>query len=157
MKTFDKFIGIALFVASIFGIAQIMELENQDKTIEAYESIHQQYYSKLNEAKRIKDTLQVDVRVYNVTKEQCGNTRGITHSGLKITKPERWVAVSPDLLKRFPHFSLINLKIPLAPMLDGKYMVTDKTDNMFRNRVDILVQNPHQIKLIFALKGQIIY
>ena len=102
------------------------------------------------------DTFCVHCTTYSPTKEQCGNDKGITHSGLVISKPERWVALSPDLLKEFPHLTTIYIEIPLAPQLNGEYMVTDKTSNRFKNRVDFMISNPNQFRCEFSLPGYII-
>ena len=102
------------------------------------------------------DTLNVHCTTYSPTKEQCGNDKGITHSGLVITKPERWVALSADLLKEFPHLTTIYIEIPLAPQLNGEYMVTDKTSNRFNKRVDFMISNPNQFRCEFSLPGYII-
>lgn len=133
------------------------EFEGIDKDL-FYQTTYNNIHSKMLEYKsKPFNKISVTITIYNPTKEQCGNNKGITQSGLKITKPIRWVALSPDLLKKFPHFSKIKINIPLAPQMNGIYMVTDKTSNKFTNRVDILIANPHEFKCHFKLDGYILY
>jgi 3D (Asp-Asp-Asp) domain-containing protein len=84
------------------------------------------------------DTSYVDV----VVTTYYANNNAVTYSGARVNEDSlnrnltHWVALSPDLLEKFP----INSKLTLyGSWLSGTYIVKDKTNNRLSNTVDILI------------------
>ena len=80
---------------------------------------------------------------YNPTSGQCDATPLVTGSGYKINlgklkrKEIKVVAVSRDLLKKYPYGSTIYVHQPVH--LRGTYRVEDTMNSRFKNRIDFLV------------------
>ena len=158
IASFIIFLSIIIAISVGLTLNYIQKDTSLEQMALSYKAAYSDIYNKMVDYKKIPfKKIPVIITVYNPTKKQCGNNRGITHSGLKITKPERWIALSPDLLKQFPHLSQVILEIPLAPQMSGIYIVTDKTSNRLSKTVDILISNPHQFNCHFKLKGFILY
>ena len=78
---------------------------------------------------------------YSPTSQECDSTPHITASGFKINlknpKKHRIIAVSRDLLKKLPFGTLV--KVTGAGKLNGVYVVEDKMNKRYKNRIDLLI------------------
>lgn len=85
--------------------------------------------------------------VYNPTEEQCDSDPLTTASGCKINLDRlkngklRWVAVSRDLLDKFPYGSYIYVWIDWNHPFNGVWRVTDCMNERYTNRIDFLTYN----------------
>lgn len=103
-------------------------------------------------------TMPVTITVYNATVGQCDNTPFGTADGsvIRPKHPQRWCGLSRDLLKLFPYGSKINIRIPLAPYLDGEWIVHDTGKRSSRNHVDLLISNPDVCYIRGKWEGEIV-
>jgi 3D (Asp-Asp-Asp) domain-containing protein len=94
------------------------------------------------------------ITMYNPEVKQCDATPFKTADGSTIDpkNPQRWVALSRDLLKIFPYGSKIMLKSKNAPIINGEYEVHDTG---IKNGVDILIANPNVCRLEGCWDGEI--
>lgn len=92
----------------------------------------------------------VTVTVYNALPGQCNADYLTTASGRKIVKARlnegelRWVALSRDLLEKYPYGSAIYLDLGENNEYTGEYLVADTMNVRYTKCVDILV--PDHIK-----------
>jgi 3D (Asp-Asp-Asp) domain-containing protein len=87
----------------------------------------------------IQDT--VTATTYKLTAKENGPYGNNMASGYKVSSKHpgnnRVIAVSPDLLKKFPYHT--DVLIEGAGKLDGKYKVEDVMSSRWHNRIDILL------------------
>jgi 3D (Asp-Asp-Asp) domain-containing protein len=128
-------------IAIVLFIAKFINNETEYKP-ERIVNVDKQYV--------LDTTLLEDVRIsiYHPTVGQTDKSPTITADGSVIDseKPQRWIAVSKDLLRIFPFGSKLNVKCDIAPIVNGEYEVHDTG---CAEGVDILVANP----IVFDLKG----
>lgn len=83
---------------------------------------------------------KVEVTVYNATPEQCNADYLVTASGYEIDPmnalSSRTIAVSRDLIHKYPFGSKVLLK---SPKYSGVYTVRDLMNKRYTNTVDILI------------------
>jgi len=83
----------------------------------------------------------VTLTTYSPTSQECDSTPHITASGFKINlknpKKHRIIAISRDLLKKLPFGTLV--KVTGAGKLNGVYVVEDKMNKRYKNRIDLLI------------------
>lgn len=83
----------------------------------------------------------VTLTTYCPTSQECDSTPHITASGFKINlknpKKHRIIAISRDLLKKLPFGTLV--KVTGAGKLNGVYVVEDKMNKRYKNRIDLLI------------------
>ena len=83
---------------------------------------------------------KVTVTVYNAVPGQTDDSPDVTASGfnLNLNNPEqhRIVAVSRDLLKKFPYGDTVYVK---GTSYDGLYIVQDIMNARYRNTIDLLI------------------
>jgi 3D (Asp-Asp-Asp) domain-containing protein len=88
----------------------------------------------------------VTASVYNAVAEQCNedylNTAFMFHLGTGSHFKHRIIAVSRDLLTKYPNGTKVCLK---GTKYDGVYTVRDKMNKRFKNRIDILIDKSMQI------------
>lgn len=84
--------------------------------------------------------------VYNATPSQCNNDPIHTASMYKLdlTNPykHRIIAVSRDLLKKFPMGTIVFIK---GTSYDGLYQVQDKMNKRYKKKIDILINKDMKI------------
>jgi 3D (Asp-Asp-Asp) domain-containing protein len=82
-------------------------------------------------------TLKVKATYYNNTKNQCDKDYNITADGTKITKQhdKKAIALSRNLFKRFNMGDSVKIISPRS--LCGTYLVFDKMNKRFKDRIDI--------------------
>lgn len=89
----------------------------------------------------------VTVTVYHAVPEQCNNDPSHTASMFKLdlSNPykHRIIAVSRDLLKKFPMHSKV--RISGTKRYDGIYIVEDKMNKRWTKRIDILINKDMKI------------
>ena len=85
---------------------------------------------------------RVIASVYNAVAEQCNedylNTAFMFHLGTQGHFKHRIIAVSRDLLVKYPNGSKVLLK---GTKYDGVYTVRDKMNKRFKKRIDILIDS----------------
>ena len=104
------------------------------------------------------DSIYANISLYNNTSSQCDNSPEYTASGAHITKPCRWVAVSRDILAYY-HLTFgdtLNLQSAIIPYFNGDWIIQDVGSTRIKNRVELLICNPHQIKMAFSIDHQLI-
>lgn len=69
--------------------------------------------------------------------------------------PERVVAITPDLLAVFPFFSSIIINCPPCPLINGSWMVVDRSVGHSR-AIEIYIPNPNEVTFGGAWKGYLI-
>jgi 3D (Asp-Asp-Asp) domain-containing protein len=83
----------------------------------------------------------VTATTYKLTAKENGPYGNNMASGYKVSSKHpgnnRVIAVSPDLLKKFPYHT--DVLIEGAGKLDGKYKVEDVMSSRWHNRIDILL------------------
>jgi 3D (Asp-Asp-Asp) domain-containing protein len=83
----------------------------------------------------------VTLTTYSPTPQECDSTPNITASGFKINlkdpKKHRIIAISRDLLKKLPFGTFV--KVTGAGKLNGVYVVEDKMNKRYKNRIDLLI------------------
>ena len=83
----------------------------------------------------------VTLTTYSPTSQECDSTPHITASGFKINlknpKKHRIIAVSRDLIKKLPFGTLVI--VTGAGKLNGVYVVEDKMNKRYKNRIDLLI------------------
>ena len=92
-----------------------------------------------NNKKVIFDTTIVNSSCYLTS---YGKTH-ITANGIKINKLKgipAIIAVSPDLLLKFPMGSNVYIYINDSCKLNGTYSIQDKMASVYKNKIDILVE-----------------
>lgn len=86
----------------------------------------------------------VTITVYNAVPEQTDDSPLITACNKKIDLDKlkhgklRWIAVSRDLLEKFPYGSSVYLWIEKGHPKNGSYIVRDTLHKRFKNTIDIL-------------------
>ena len=89
---------------------------------------------------------KVIATVYNAVPEQTNSDPGHTASMFKLdlSNPykHRIIAVSRDLLKKYPMGTRVSIK---GTSYDGIYVVEDKMNKRYENRIDILINQDMQI------------
>ena len=87
-----------------------------------------------------KTTEEVTCTVYNAVPEQTNSDPGHTASmfELNLDNPysHKIIAVSRDLLKKFPMHSKVRIN---GTKYDGIYIVEDKMNKRYSKRIDILI------------------
>ena len=103
------------------------------------------------------DSIYATLTLYNNTTSQCGKNPNFTSSGKEILKPERWIAVSRDLRKKYRLHDgdTLILQSETLPYFNGPWSIEDVSSARIKNTIEILVSNPHQIKIGFAIKNQL--
>jgi 3D (Asp-Asp-Asp) domain-containing protein len=85
-------------------------------------------------------TEEVTCTVYNAVPEQTNSDPGHTASMFKLNLnnpySHRIIAVSRDLLKKFPMHSKVRIE---GTKYDGIYTVEDKMNKRYSKRIDILI------------------
>ena len=101
--------------------------------------------------------IPVTITVYNPTPGQTDSFPFQTADGSIINpnKPQRWCAVSQDLLKLFHYGQLCWIDIPKAPYLNGIYEIHDTGNKRIKNHVDLLISNPTVCNVKGMWKGSI--
>lgn len=93
----------------------------------------------------------VTATVYNPVASQCDDSPLVTAdcSKIDLAKLEKgeikWIAVSRDLLERYPYGSVVELESDSDPSINGIYEVHDTMNKRYENYIDILV--PTRVKL----------
>lgn len=101
-----------------------------------------------------KKTYPISITVSNAgVKGQMGRK---CYSGyyLDANNPVRCCAVSDNIRKAYPFFSTIEIESNRNPIINGKYMVVDRST--MQNGVEIYVCNPTEVVLGGAWKGNIV-
>jgi len=115
---------------------------------------------------------KVKTTVYNPTKGQTDNRPFETADGSIIDplNPQRWCAVSRDLLKKyggeFNFGDTILVTIKDCPYLNGEWIIHDTTsDSIFDNKIntkrsvrkmlDLLISNPHVARIEGCWNGKL--
>jgi len=84
--------------------------------------------------------------VYNAEPSQCNADCFTTAFMFKLDKENQYkhriIAVSRDLLKRFPNKSKVKIK---GTKYDGIYTVRDKMNKRYKKRIDILINKDMKI------------
>jgi len=92
--------------------------------------------------------------LYNALPQQTDSTPLVTASGEIINglcpESHRWVAVSPDLLKRFPFGECI--LVEGADEMDGIWRVTDIMNDRYTNYIDFLVEDTRKLGKWYDVK-----
>ena len=90
-----------------------------------------------------KEVKKVSYTVYNAIEGQTDRTPLTTADGSKIIKPitYKWIAVSRDLLKKYPYGSVINLCGCNDSKYNGRWLVHDTMNKRFTNKIDFLVDD----------------
>ena len=89
----------------------------------------------------------VTITVYNPTASQCDSTPLITACNKKIDLSQlkagqlRWIAVSRDLLAKYPYGTSMYLWIAEGHPKNGTYIVRDTMNKRYTNTIDILTYN----------------
>lgn len=87
----------------------------------------------------VQDT--VTATTYKLTRAENGPYGNNMASGYKVSYKQpgnnKVIAVSPDLLEKYPYHTDVEIKG--AGKLDGKYKVEDVMSNRWHNRIDILL------------------
>lgn len=89
----------------------------------------------------------VTVTVYNATSSQTDSTPLITADNSRIDTLKlrqgnlRWIAVSRDLLKKFPFGTMVYIWISEGHPKNGSYFVHDSMGPRAINSIDILTYN----------------
>ena len=106
---------------------------------------------------QLKKAYPVTVTVYHPTVAQCDNTPFVTADGSKIDSkhPQRWCGASRDIIKLVGYGAKINLRIPLAPYLNGIYTIHDTGKADQKMHIDLLISNPDVCNIRGAWKGVI--
>ncbi len=106
------------------------------------------------EFKKYGDTLQVSASAYNTVAYQTKvNLSNVGAWGDTLREETKCIAVSPDLLKKgLRHNSKIKIK-----GLEGFYLVKDKMNARWHNRIDILMGKNTKKARNFGVKTKIIY
>lgn len=85
------------------------------------------------------DKINIDrVTYYHNTPQQTDDTPNITASGYRLTGDSKVIAVSRDLLKKYPYGTEVFLKI--GGKLE-RYTVQDVMNKRYRNSIDVFVPN----------------
>jgi 3D (Asp-Asp-Asp) domain-containing protein len=83
----------------------------------------------------------VTLTTYSATVGETDSTPHITASGFKIDtlnpKKHKIIAISRDLLKKLPFGTFV--KVTGAGKLNGVYVIEDKMNKRYKNRIDILI------------------
>ena len=107
------------------------------------------------------DSVAVNITVFNPTAKQCGGEkqRLLCSDGSIIDpdNPQRWCGVSKDIKSFIDFGDSINLKIPQAPYLNGKWVVHTSTSHTIKRGVDLLISNPVVCNVKGSWKGYIMY
>lgn len=89
---------------------------------------------------------KVHATVYNAVPEQTNSDPGHTAFmfELDLSNPykHKIIAVSRDLLKKYPKGTKVSVK---GTSYDGVYVVMDKMNKRYTNRIDILINEEMQI------------
>jgi len=89
---------------------------------------------------------KVTVSVYHAVPEQCNedylHTAFMFYLGTESHFKHRIIAVSRNLLLRYPKGSKVRLN---GTTYDGVYIVMDKMNKRFENRIDILIDKGMQL------------
>tara|TARA_R110002124_G_scaffold281119_1_gene455084 strand:+ start:56 stop:421 length:366 start_codon:yes stop_codon:yes gene_type:complete len=92
------------------------------------------------------ESQKVHATVYNAVPEQTNSDPGNTSTMFKLdlNNPykHRIVALSRDLLKRFPYHSKVLIQ---GTKYDGVYIVEDTMNKRYTNRIDLLINLDMQI------------
>jgi len=96
-------------------------------------------FTSLNLSSQISE--KVVCTIYNAVEEQTNSDPGHTASNfaLDLTNPykHRIIAVSRDLLKKFPMHSKV--RVEGAGKYDGVWIVEDKMNKRYSKRIDLLI------------------
>jgi 3D (Asp-Asp-Asp) domain-containing protein len=88
----------------------------------------------------INENTSVTVTVYHAVPEQCNSDPGHTASMFKLNLSDPYshkiIAVSRDLLKKYPFGSCVVVK---GTDYDGTYQVQDLLNKRYKKRIDILI------------------
>lgn len=94
--------------------------------------------------KTIKET--VIATVYHAEASQCNSDYSHTAFNFELNMKDNYshriIAVSRDLLKRFPNKSKVKIK---GTAYDGIYTVRDKMNKRYKKRIDILINKDMKI------------
>ncbi len=96
-------------------------------------------------SKYFKEHAQVTATVYRTTYGKTGVTADGTKIRKKNAKELKLIAVSPDMLKKWPlgtHVLVVN-----ADSLSGLYVVRDIMNKRFHNRIDILINKKDKLNM----------
>ena len=94
-------------------------------------------------------SITVRTTYYNPVSSQCSGNPLVTADGSKISLQKlkngelKWVAISRDLLKQFPHGSKIKVVSKKHPEINGVYEIHDTMGPKHTYSIDILA---HQSK-----------
>jgi 3D (Asp-Asp-Asp) domain-containing protein len=105
------------------------------------------------------DSIKVRVTVYHPVAEQCDDTPLVTADGYKINpdKPKRVVGASRDIVYLIGYGNKITLSIPLAPYLNGDYILHDTDNGKQIRHIDILIFNPTVCRIEGSWVGYIVF
>lgn len=82
-----------------------------------------------------KDKIKVKVSCFNPQDpHQTGSKKRLTSSGYNIQSGDKVIAVSPDLIKKFPMNSVIQIQ-----GVDGNFIVKDTMAKSKKNSIDIAI------------------
>ena len=141
---------ILIFSGIVYGIFYVKGHKSKDAII----TITPQRDSVI-----VYDSIKVTVTVYHPTKEQCDDSPFETADGSIIDPlhPKRWCGASRDIVNIIGYGSIINLNIPLAPILSGSYILHDTDNGKAVKHIDILVANPDVCNISGKWFGYILF
>lgn len=89
------------------------------------------------------DSIPVTITIYNCVSSQTDASPMETADGSIIDpdNPERWCAVSRDLLNYFSYGDTITLFIPQVPYIASEWVVHDTMNKRLTKTVDLLISN----------------
>lgn len=149
MRTF-----VVLLMVMLFVVFNPFREEHKEYVIEdaSPEDYRQSEYSQDEKDDKIH---KVHVTVYHAVPEQCNEDPGHTSTMFKLDLENpykhRIIALSRDLLKKFPYHSKVRLE---GTKYDGVYVVEDTMNKRYKNRADVLINQG--MKLMSVKNAKII-
>ena len=103
------------------------------------------------------DSIYANLTLYNNSTRQCDNSPNYTASGEEITTPKRWIAISRDIKSEYNlnWGDTLYLESDVLPYFNGPWVVHDVSSPRNKRLIEILISNPHQIKVGFSVKNQL--
>lgn len=93
----------------------------------------------------------VHITCYHAVASQCNDDYEHVACGDKIPFNElekgtlRWVALSRDLLEKYPYGTKIQVHIESRPDLSGTWLVKDTMNKRYKNRIDLLFNKSQEL------------